>query len=266
LKGAAYWVAEHELWLLAVPVTLMLFFGRLPLRIIGASLLLIPVPWVCRWAAKGYLTVHTPMDLPIVVLLIMALVGLYPSVDLPVSTLVLYQMIVEFALFYGLVNSFHSERRIWAIVAFLLLSGLGVSLLGLVGTESIARSFALAQDRDFSALLGGYGEFLLQLARRLNEAGFNANIVGGTLAMIFPLAPFLDPVSFKRSLEAVTWPGAPFSGGYVAAHTIQRGNRRRSLGLASDGRLAEPVGPGESSCPVYRGIVGGWPFWCSAGG
>jgi putative inorganic carbon (HCO3(-)) transporter len=179
LKGAANWIAEHELWLLAVPVTLMLFFGRLPIRIIGASLMLIPIPWVCRWAAKGYLSVRTPMDLPIVVLLGMALVGLYPSVAPEVSKLVLCKMIVEFALFYALVNSFHSERRIRTIVAVLLLAGAGASLLGLVGTEGIAR--------DFSALLGGYGEFLLQLARRLNEAGFNANIVGGTLAMIFPL-------------------------------------------------------------------------------
>jgi putative inorganic carbon (HCO3(-)) transporter len=179
LKGTANWIAEHELWLLAVPVTLLLFSGQLPLRIIGASLLLIPIPWVCRWAAKGYLTAHTPMDLPIVALLGMALVGLYPSVDPSVSKLVLYKMIVEFALFYGLVNSFHSEKRIRAVVVVLLLASAGVSLLGLVGTGGMAY--------DFSALLGGYGDFVLQLARRLNEASFNANIVGGTLAMIFPL-------------------------------------------------------------------------------
>jgi putative inorganic carbon (HCO3(-)) transporter len=179
LKSTAYWIAEHELWLLAVPVTLMLLFGRLPIRIIGASLLLIPVPWMCRWAARGYLTVHTPMDLPIVTLLVMALVGLYPSVDPSMSMPVLYQMIVEVALFYALANSFHSEKRIRATVAALLLAGVGVSLLGLVGTEGIAH--------DFLAFLGGYRDFLLQLARRLNEAGFNANIVGGTLAMIFPL-------------------------------------------------------------------------------
>jgi putative inorganic carbon (HCO3(-)) transporter len=179
LKGVANWIAEHELWLLTVPVTLMLFFGRLPIRIIGASLLLIPIPWVCRWAAKGYLTAHTPMGLVVVILLGMALVGLYPSVAPEVSKLVLYKMIVEFALFYGLVNSFHSERWIRGTVAVLLLAGAGVSLLGLVGTGGMAH--------DFSALLGGYRDFLHQLVRRLNESGFNANIVGGTLAMIFPL-------------------------------------------------------------------------------
>ncbi len=51
LKGVANWIAEHELWLLAVPVTLMLFSGQLPIQVIGASLLLTPIPWVCRWAA-----------------------------------------------------------------------------------------------------------------------------------------------------------------------------------------------------------------------
>lgn len=179
LKGIANWIAEQELWLLSVPVTLMLFSGRLPIWIISASLLLIPIPWVCRWAAKGYLTARSPMDLPIVVLLSMALVGLYPSVDSSMSMPVLYKMIVEFALFYGLVNSFHSERRIWAIVAVLLLAGAGASLLGLVGTGGMAH--------DFSAILGTHRDFVLQLVRRLNEAGFNANIVGGTLAMLFPL-------------------------------------------------------------------------------
>lgn len=161
----------------------MLFVGRLPIRIISASLLLIPIPWVCRWAAKGYLAAHTPMDMPIVLLLSMALVGLYPSVDLSMSIPVLYKMIVEFALFYGLVNSFHSERRIRATVAVLLLAGAGASILGLIGTGGMAY--------DFSTLLGGYRDFVLHLVQRLNEAGFNANIVGGAVAMIFPLHLFL---------------------------------------------------------------------------
>ena len=190
LKGSANWIAEHELWLLSVPVTLMLFFGRLPIWIISASLLLIPIPWVCRWAAKGYLTARTPMDLPIVVLLSMALVGLYPSVDSSLSMPVLYKIIVELALFYGLANSFRSERRIWTAVAVLLLAGAGASLLSLAGTEGMAY--------DVSAILGTHGDLVRQLVRRLNEAGFNANIVGGTMAMLFPLNLSLFCFGSKR--------------------------------------------------------------------
>ncbi len=183
LKIAANWVAKHELWLLAVPVTLMLFYGRLPIRIIGVSLLLIPVPWVCRWVAKGYLTAHTPMDLSIMALFGMALVGLYPSVDLSMTTPVLYKTIVEFALFYGLVNSSHSEKQIQAVVTVLLLAGVGVSLLGLAGTGGMTY--------DISSLLGPYKDSVIRIVRRLNEAGFNGNIVGGTVAMIFPMYLFL---------------------------------------------------------------------------
>ncbi len=205
LKSTAHWIAERELWLLAVPVALMLFSGRVPLRIISASLWLIPIPWLCRWAARGYLTVRTPMDLPIVVLLGMAWVGLYPSVDLLMSKLVLYKMIVEFALFYGLINSLHSESRLQALVAVLLVSGVGVSILGLVGTGGMAY--------DFAAFFGGYGDSVRQLVRRLNEAGFNGNIVGGTLAMIFPLHLSLTLFDSRRLWKLLLGLSLPVVGG-----------------------------------------------------
>ena len=179
LKGAANWIAEHELWLLAVPVTLMLFYGRVPLRIISASLLLIPIPWVCRLLARGYLTAHTSMDLPILALLGMALVALYPSVDPSMSVPVLYKMIVEFALFYGLVNNLTTGKRIWVITSLLFAGGVGASLLGLVNTSWITHKlFSMPQI---------YGR-LPRLLTQLNRAGFHPNIVGGTLGMILPVA------------------------------------------------------------------------------
>ena len=179
LKIAANWIAEHELWLLAVPVTLMLFYGRVPLRIISASLLLIPIPWVCRLLARGYLTVHTSMDLPILALFGMALVGLYPSVDPSMSVPVLYKMIVEFALFYGLINNSTTGKRIWVITSLFFAGGVGASLLGLVNTSWIANKlFSMPQI---------YGR-LPRLLTQLNRAGFHPNIVGGTLGMILPVA------------------------------------------------------------------------------
>jgi len=179
LKGAANWIAEHELWLLAVPVILMLFYGRVPLRIISASLLLIPIPWMCRLLAKGDLTVHTSMDLPILALFGMALVALYPSVDPSMSMPVLYKMIVEFALFYGLVNNLTTGKRIWVITSLLFAGGVGASLLGLVNTSWITHKlFSMPQI---------YGR-LPRLLTQLNRAGFHPNIVGGMLGMILPVA------------------------------------------------------------------------------
>jgi putative inorganic carbon (HCO3(-)) transporter len=51
---------------------------------------------------------------------------------------------------------------------------------------------------DFSTLLGPRREIVLQLVHHLNEAGFNANIVGGTLAMLFPLNLSLFCFGSKR--------------------------------------------------------------------
>lgn len=61
LRRAATWVAERELWLLAMVVTILLLANTLPLSLVGASALLLPIPWLCRWVAKGYLSRPTQL-------------------------------------------------------------------------------------------------------------------------------------------------------------------------------------------------------------
>ena len=58
VKAAAGWVADRELWFLVAVVPLLMFSEFLPEPLAGIGLLLIPVLWLCRWMAKGYLTVQ----------------------------------------------------------------------------------------------------------------------------------------------------------------------------------------------------------------
>ena len=179
LEGAANWIAEHELWLLVPIIMVLLLSNSLPLSILGGSLLLLPIPWLCRWLSHSCLTQRTALDLPIIGLIVMALVGLYPSVEMSTSLRVLYKMIVEIAIFYGLVNGANSRKRIWAITGIMLAAGAGAGFLGLIGTNWSTSKLVI--------LLPIYKWLPSTAIPFLNKAGFNGNIVGGTLAMLVPL-------------------------------------------------------------------------------
>jgi len=176
LKAAASWIAEHELWLLAVVVPVLMASNRVPPTLTLVAMLLIPVPWLCRLVAKGYLTVHTPMDIPIILLLFTVIVSLYASVDLPLSMLGVHKIIAEIALFYGLVNGVRSEKRIWLVTSLLLIAGSVASIASLVVMPRPSSKLLFANPFPYSP--------------RLVEglAPPNANYVAGTLVLFFPLA------------------------------------------------------------------------------
>lgn len=181
LKGRATWVAEHELWLVALAAPALMFPEILPRTAVVASLLLILLLWSVRWVARGYVTVHTPMDIPILGLVVMLPVSLFASVNLQLSLPKLTGIILGVATFYSIVNTVRTRRDIWLITGLLLLGGVGVSVLSLVGTDWAAK---------FPTLASIY-KHLPQLIRGVTRSpggGFHPNEVGGTLILFIPLA------------------------------------------------------------------------------
>lgn len=181
LKGAASWIAEHELWLLAPAVPPLVFPEFLPRTAVVGGLLLILFLWLVRWVARGHVTVHTPMDIPILGLVVMLPVSLYASVNLQLSLPKLTGIILGVATFYSVVNTALTRRDIWIITSLLLLGGVGVSVLSLVGTDWAAK---------FPTLASIY-KHLPQLIRGVTRSpggGFHPNEVGGTLILFIPLA------------------------------------------------------------------------------
>ena len=181
LKGTANWIAEHELWLLAPAAPALMFPEILPKATVVAGLLLILFLWLVRWVARGHVTVHTPMDIPILGLVVMLPVSLYASVDLQLSLPKLTGIILGVATFYGIVNTVQTKKDIWLITSLFLLGGVGVSVLSLVGTDWAAK---------FPTLASIY-KHLPQLIRGVTRSpggGFHPNEVGGTLILFIPLA------------------------------------------------------------------------------
>jgi len=166
----------------------------LPRSAVIAGLLLISLLWLVRWVARGYVTTHTPMNIPILGLVVMLPVSLYASVDLQLSFPKLTGIVLGVATFYSIVNTVRTRRDIWLITGLLLLGGVGVSVLSLVGTDWAAK---------FPTLAPIYKR-LPQLIRGMTRSpggGFHPNEVGGTLILFIPLALSLLLATVRASAE-----------------------------------------------------------------
>lgn len=177
VKAAARWVADYELLFLLAAMPFLIFPGRFT----RAALVLIAVLWLCRWAAYGSITRRTPLDIPILGLLMMLPVTLYASADWSLTLPKLYGILLGVALFYGIVNTAQSEARLWLMVSLFILAGLGMAGLSLVGTDWKSRKvFALPQVyARLPRLISGL--------TRSPQGGFHPNEVGGMLILFVPL-------------------------------------------------------------------------------
>jgi putative inorganic carbon (HCO3(-)) transporter len=177
LRGALEFIVGKEMWLFLVITPLLLFPN--PLTVV--ALPLIPAMWLARWRLKGYLTVRTPFDGPILGLLLMVPVSLYASADLNRSLPKLCGIILGIAIFYGLANNLRTARAVWLTTAILVLAGVIASLLGLVGTRWFYEKLF-----SFSVIYRLLPQFAINLPGTI-EGRFHPNEVGGTLTLFLPL-------------------------------------------------------------------------------
>ncbi|MCL5960240.1 MAG: O-antigen ligase family protein, partial [Chloroflexi bacterium] len=187
LATAASFASRHELTLLLLLSPLMLFSSRLSL----IPLVLIPALWFSRWLATGRVTRRTGLEWPILALLLLVPVSLWVSVDPQTSLPRLSVLILGLAIFYAIANSANAGKRLSALTAMMLSLGFLVAVAGVTGMEGVKKApvvgtlqVRMAESRGVSELLG---------------RSFNANEVGGTLAMLIPfaLAILVFPASKK---------------------------------------------------------------------
>ncbi len=170
---AAIWIVEYELWLLLVVTFLLVYPGLLtPL-----GLVLVPLPWLCRRLVRGHFTVRTGSEWPILGLLLMAVVGLCPSIDLQASVVMLCRLVAGVSLFYGLVNWASSQERLWLAGALLVLIGLGLALIAPLGTKwSVNKLSVLVWPQVYESLTLGW----------LPEV-IHPNVLAGALCPLVPV-------------------------------------------------------------------------------
>jgi O-antigen ligase len=145
-----------------------------------AVLVLLPMLWLVRKRATGRFVPDTPLNLPILVLMITLAMSLVvtpdPAHSVPRST----NLLVGIALFFALTEAAHQNRRqLWWGVATLLSSGVAMAGLGLLATNWQNKFPPLA------AITGRLPQ-ALQLPGTIN--GVSPNELAGVLLWVVPPA------------------------------------------------------------------------------
>ena len=140
---------------------------------------LVAASWLARWARLGRLTRPTPLDIPLVLFLISAVVATLIAPDRTAALVRLYLLLAASALYYFLVNAEAGSLRLFAHLFSLF---------------SAALALYFASQNDWTlfpakfAAIGNLGKRLGELAPDLHSYKPHPNVVGGLLALAAPVA------------------------------------------------------------------------------
>lgn len=166
------------LFLITVPV--LVFDAWMPTWAIVVALSAIPILWLIRWLGYGSPTCPTPLDVPILILLLMVPVGVWAAAVKPLALPQIYRIVLGIALFYAVVNTLISARRLWTLTSLLLAAVLVLSLIAVLGIQRPGSKVPMA-----SALYSFVPAFFRPFWR---PEGLGSNSIAGGLVMLLPLS------------------------------------------------------------------------------
>ena len=185
------WLVDNELWLLLIVSPLFLF----PRPISALGFLLVPVLWILRWWLRGCLTERTPLDWPILLIAVMLIVAMLASADWAASLPKLAGLTLGIGVYYAIVNRSPSEQQFrWMTVALSIL-GLGIGVVGLLGTGGLNSKFLPIQITALTRTLDPFPKLAPEL--------INPNEVGGALAWIVPILAVLTLAQWRDRVETL---------------------------------------------------------------
>jgi putative inorganic carbon (hco3(-)) transporter len=207
------------------------------------ALLVLPGLWLLRWALTGRIIPRTPLDWPILIILLMVLVSMGITFDLSFSIGKIAGLLLGIVLFYAVVDLADKESALKTVLTFFILSGMGIAVMSVLGTRWPAK-FPFLQ-----SVLDQLPEILRRV--RNAEEGFNSNQVGGILIFFIPLQLMLGSYWLNRLL---TRPSKALAAAFVQAEGS--GWVKSLLGLMFVS-LSLPVTAGVLLLTQSRGALGG---------
>ncbi|MEL7625961.1 MAG: O-antigen ligase family protein [Anaerolineaceae bacterium] len=157
------------------------------------ALVLLAVLWVIHMVSYRWSIEPTPLNMPILGLLLLLPINFIISAD-PSSTLIrIYHLFLSFSLFFTIIRLVKFRKHLPTLILSIIILSIGAGLLGLLATDWS------------SGLLGFLSPFYEKLPR-LNSiipgASINKNTMGGALAFFPPLLLSLiwDGSAFKKMI------------------------------------------------------------------
>ncbi|HOR20030.1 MAG TPA: O-antigen ligase family protein [Brevefilum sp.] len=159
------------------------------------ALVLLALVWVLHLWADRWAIYPTPLDVPILALLILMPLNLIISADPPLTLVRIDHLLLSFSLFFAIVRLVQLRKHFPALIFSLLILSIGAGLLGLLATDwqsSILLSF-----------LSPIYETLPRLTAFVPGASINKNTMGGALAFFPPLLLSLlwDHSAFRKLIS-----------------------------------------------------------------
>jgi putative inorganic carbon (HCO3(-)) transporter len=162
---------------LAAPALLFPTFRRwLTVAVLGALLLV----WLARWIGARHPSARKPLDLPLLLLMLMIVVGVWASALPEVTLPKLTGLILGLAVFRATVHAVGTPRRLLVGAGLFLALGVALSVAGLLGTRWIPKWPAL------TPLLAHIPQFAQRLPGA--EEGVHPNELAGALVLFLPVS------------------------------------------------------------------------------
>ena len=172
IKHSAAFLVAHEIWPVAIAIGVGIIYPAwLPYAVLIALLF-----WPLRWLVKGRPSVRTPIDIPVLVLMLMVPVTLWATA-LPQRTLPqVTRLVAGIFLFYALINWTDTRGRLRTMLdAFVLLTIL-LALIAPFGVEWLTTKYPLLP-------IGLFERLPLLLSDPANP-----NVMAGFLIILLPIA------------------------------------------------------------------------------
>lgn len=180
-RAAAEPQAHRAAWLPALDLACACAAGILWVALPRLGAWLLPVaflPWALRLAFERCLSRRTPFEVPMLLFVLTAAVGVWAAYDRSTAWARFWPIIGGVVLFYALANAASARRlRLW------LLAGLGAGL-----AVCFLASHDWGADPAKIGALTKWGLAVQSLLPVLPGTGWNSNEVGGLLAMLLPFA------------------------------------------------------------------------------
>ncbi|MBI4786957.1 MAG: O-antigen ligase family protein [Chloroflexi bacterium] len=175
-RHAARWLVRLEFVFLSLTYLYFVISDQVP----ALAWVLIAFIWLARWWTTGELLRLTPLDLPILLILLWLPISMWVSTSWWLSQPKAYGVILGVLFFYAVVRAIATRRDLAWATFWLVLVFIAIAVAGLVGTD-----WAQGKILSASFIYDRLPRFIQAIPRSI-AGGFARNGVGGTLALTIP--------------------------------------------------------------------------------